>query len=56
MEYNCVQSLNKKLQETLLLTEYQLDTVLNEVSYVIYLYVYIDIYIYIYIILSLVNT
>uniref|UniRef100_A0A1A9UUY6 Coiled-coil domain-containing protein 132 n=1 Tax=Glossina austeni TaxID=7395 RepID=A0A1A9UUY6_GLOAU len=30
MEYNCVQSLNKKLQETLLLTEYQLDTVLNE--------------------------
>ena len=31
MQYNCVQSLNKKLQETLLLTEFQLDTVLNEV-------------------------
>ncbi|XP_036319292.1 syndetin [Rhagoletis pomonella] len=30
MQYNCVQSLNKKLQETLLLTEFQLDTVLNE--------------------------
>ncbi|XP_059223525.1 syndetin [Stomoxys calcitrans] len=32
-EYNhlhCVESLNKKLQETLLLTEFQLDTVLNE--------------------------
>ncbi|XP_067640510.1 syndetin isoform X3 [Eurosta solidaginis] len=30
MQYNCVQSLNQKLQETLLLTEFQLDTVLNE--------------------------
>lgn len=34
MQYNCVQSLNKKLQETLLLTEFQLDTVLNEVCHV----------------------
>lgn len=32
-EYLCVQSLNNKLQETLILTEFQLDTVLNEVSY-----------------------
>lgn len=31
-EYLCVQSLNNKLQETLILTEFQLDTVLNEVS------------------------
>lgn len=30
MQYNCVQSLHKKLQETMLLMEYQLDTVLNE--------------------------
>ncbi|XP_054728286.1 syndetin [Anastrepha obliqua] len=30
LQYNCVQSLNKKLAETLLLTEFQLDTVLNE--------------------------
>ncbi|KAL5278409.1 CCDC132 family protein [Megaselia abdita] len=29
-EYLCVQSLNNKLQETLILTEFQLDTVLNE--------------------------
>lgn len=36
MQYNCVQSLNKKLQETLLLTEFQLDTVLNEV-YILYI-------------------
>ncbi|KAH8277774.1 hypothetical protein KR018_006543 [Drosophila ironensis] len=30
MQYNCVQSLSKKLQETMLLMEFQLDTVLNE--------------------------
>ncbi|BFG04869.1 syndetin [Drosophila madeirensis] len=30
MQYNCVQSLYKKLQETMLLMEFQLDTVLNE--------------------------
>lgn len=30
MEYKCVQSLHKKLQETMILMEYQLDTVLNE--------------------------
>ncbi|KAH8253234.1 hypothetical protein KR032_004363 [Drosophila birchii] len=30
MQFNCVQSLSKKLQETMLLMEFQLDTVLNE--------------------------
>ncbi|XP_017839897.1 syndetin [Drosophila busckii] len=30
MQYNCIASLHKKLQETMLLMEYQLDTVLNE--------------------------
>ncbi|XP_068145316.1 syndetin [Drosophila tropicalis] len=30
MQYNCVQSLYKKLQETMLMMEFQLDTVLNE--------------------------
>ncbi|XP_060658708.1 syndetin [Drosophila nasuta] len=30
MQFNCVQSLHKKLQETMVLMEYQLDTVLNE--------------------------
>lgn len=38
MQYNCVQSLNKKLQETLLLTEFQLDTVLNEVDIQLQIY------------------
>ncbi|XP_030378131.1 syndetin isoform X2 [Scaptodrosophila lebanonensis] len=30
LEYTCVQSLHKKLQETMMLMEFQLDTVLNE--------------------------
>lgn len=32
MHFNCIQSLQKKLQETLLMTEIQLDAVLNEVN------------------------
>lgn len=43
MQYNCVQSLNKKLQETLLLTEFQLDTVLNEVRFLHTPYIFLTI-------------
>lgn len=37
MHFNCVQSLQKKLQETLYMTEIQLDSVLNEVRTCIFI-------------------